>query len=126
MMAGLILGQEQIRAMVSISGPSQTSRPVGGAMNTEGIDPRMFSAPIDLVGPKAPPLVCTHSRNDELVGDRNSVAIVERMKAVGRHAELYLYDGPGKLHGIWRDDVLPLRLFQHIEDRIASFLRKTL
>ena len=126
MMAGLILGREQMRSIVSISGPSQTRRSSGDAVDREGIDPRVFSAPVELVGPEAPSLLCTHSQNDELVSHHHSVAVVERMKAAGRPAELYLYDGPGKQHGIWRDDVLPLRLFQHIEDRIASFLRATL
>ena len=90
------------------------------------MDPRMFSPPIDLVGPTAPALLCTHSRNDTLVNYEQSVAIVEKMKQAGRPAQLYLYDGINKLHGIWRDDVLPLRLFQHIEDPIAAFLHKTL
>jgi acetyl esterase/lipase len=126
MMAGLILGQEQIRSIVSISGPSQYSRSIENAVKTEGTDPRMFSPPIELVGPEAPPLLCTHSRNDTLVNHQQSVAIIEKMKNAGRCAELYLYDGPNEMHGIWRDDVLPLRLFQHIEDRIASFLQETL
>jgi acetyl esterase/lipase len=100
MMAGLILGREH--------------------------DPRMFSAPIELVGRHAPPLLATHSRNDKLVKPGESVAMVQRMREAGRSAEIYLYDGPGDLHGIWRDDRIPLRLFEHIEEVIRTFLLKTL
>ena len=86
----------------------------------------MLSAPIELVHPGAPPLLATHSRRDTVVGVEHSIAVVRRMKKVGCHAELYLYDGLNELHGIWRDDSPVLRLYEHIEDVIAVFLQKTL
>jgi acetyl esterase/lipase len=125
MMAGLILGQEQVRCMVSISGPARPGRYAGEAAKGS-FDPGLLSAPTELVGPHAPPLLAIHSRNDQLVKPQESVAMVERMQAAGCCADLYLYDGPGKLHGIWRDDRLPPRLFGHIEDTIGSFLSRTL
>lgn len=125
MAAGLILGRKQVRATIAISGPSRRRRSSDGASD-ERLDPRLLSAPIELVGPDAPPLLATHSRNDELVKPGESIAIVEKMQRTGCHAELYLYDGPGNLHGIWRSDKPPLRLFQHLEQVIAAFLRKTL
>jgi acetyl esterase/lipase len=125
MMAGLILGRQQVRAMVSISGPVLPGRYASEAAKG-GLDPRLFSAPTELVGPHAPPLLAIHSRNDQLVKPQESIAIIERMQAAGCCADLYLYDGPGKLHGIWRDDRLPPRLFGHIEDVIGSFLSRTL
>jgi len=125
MMAGLILGREQVRSIVSISGPAHNIWS-GEQMFKEGIDPRLFSGPIELVSPEAPPLLATHSRNDTNVNPEESIAMVQRMRDAGCHAEIHLYDGPGDQHGIWRDDRIPLRLFQHIEDAIAAFLRKTL
>jgi acetyl esterase/lipase len=125
MMAGLILGRKQVRSIISISGPAQRNR-YGERSSAEEIDLRMLSAPIDLVGQHAPPLLATHSRNDTLVKPAESVAMVERMRDAGCSAEIYLYDGPGDLHGIWRDDRVPLRLFEHLEDVIKAFLMKTL
>ena len=52
--------------------------------------------------------------------------MVQRMREAGCSAEIYLCDGPGDLHGIWRDDRIPLRLFEHIEEVIKTFLLKTL
>jgi acetyl esterase/lipase len=125
MMAGLILGREQVRSIISVSGPAQRNRH-GEEASADEVDPRMFSAPIELVGRHAPPLLATHSRNDKLVKPGESVAMVQRMREAGRSAEIYLYDGPGDLHGIWRDDRIPLRLFEHIEEVIRTFLLKTL
>jgi acetyl esterase/lipase len=124
MAAGLILGRDKVQAIVSISGPSQRRR--SQATPNGSADTRLFQSPVELVSPDAPPLLATHSRNDQLVKHEESVAIVRRMRAVGRPAALYLYDGPGELHGIWRNEQPPLRLFEHIEDAIAMFLRKTL
>jgi len=125
MAAGLILGREQVRSIVSISGPAQRRRSSDKVLG-EGLDSRLFLAPVELVGPEAPPILATHSRNDELVKPEESVAIVQRMQEAGCQAELYLYDGPGDLHGIWRNDQPPLRFFEHLEEVIAAFLRKTL
>jgi acetyl esterase/lipase len=130
MMGGLMLKPRQVRSIVSISGPSLRSyaESEGDAerVRTEGLDPRLFSAPIDLVRPGAPPLLCTHSRIDTVVGVEHSEAIVRRMVEAGCEAELYLYQGHNELHGIWRDQIPPLRLCPHLEDVIAAFLRKTL
>jgi len=125
MMAGLMLGREQVRSIISISGPALPGR-YGDNLHKQGLDPRLLSAPIELVGPDAPPLLATHSRNDKLVEPEESIAMVQRMRETGCSAEIYLYDGPGDQHGIWRDDRVPLRLFEHIEDVIKVFLLRTL
>ena len=91
------------------------------------MDPRLFAAPIELViNGNVPPFLAVHSRNDELVRPSESVAMVERLRETGNRAELYMYDGPGVQHGIWRNDQPPLRFFEHIEQAIADFLRETL
>jgi len=125
LMAGLLLGPERVRAIVSIAGPSLRSYGQGSDP-AEGVNPRLFSAPIDLVRPGAPPLLCTHSRIDTVVGAEHSQVIVERMREAGAHAELYLYEGHNELHGIWREGGPPLRLVRHLEDVIAAFLRERL
>jgi hypothetical protein len=89
-----------------------------------GLDPRLLCAPIELVSPDAPPLLATHSRNDKLVEPEESIAMVQKMGEMGCSAKIYLYDGPGDLHGIWRDDRIPLRLFEHIEDAIKEFAER--
>ena len=125
MAAGFILGRNQVKSLVSISGPARRRRSTE-ASPVAGLDPRLLRAPIELVTPEAPPLLSTHSRNDELVKPEEAVAIVEKMRETGCHAELYMYDGPGKLHGIWRDEEeQPLRFFLHLEDAIAKFIRKS-
>lgn len=122
--AGLILGSRQVRGVVSISGPALAGRYGAGADEAAraGVDPRLFLAPTQLVGPEAPPVLAVHSRNDRLVAPEESAAIVKTMQRAGRPARLHLFDGPGELHGIWRNDQEPLFLFPHIETAIADFL----
>ncbi len=121
--AGLILGSQHVRAIVSISGPTQPGW-YGQDVSREGYDPRLFCAPTELVGPDAPPILAVHSRNDKLVAPEESAAMVEGMQNAGRSARLYLFDGPGEQHGIWRNTQEPLYLFPHIEGAIADFLRE--
>lgn len=121
--AGLILGSQHVRAIVSISGPTQPGW-YGKDTTREGHDPRLFCAPTELVGPEAPPILAVHSRNDKLVAPEESAAMVEGMQSAGRSGRLYLFDGPGEQHGIWRNTQEPLYLFPHIEDAIADFLRE--
>jgi acetyl esterase/lipase len=124
MAAGLILDNPRVQAIVSISGPATLPR--GKGEPDQALDPRLFCAPIDLVEVDVPPFLTVHSRNDELVKPSESLAMVERLREAGNHAELYLFDGPGVQHGIWRNDRPPLRFFQHIERAIADFLHRTL
>jgi len=126
LMMGFLLGPERVRAIVDISGPSMRSR-ASEASPREGKDPRLFSAPVDLVGPQTPPLLAVHSRVDGVVDPAHSAAVVERVCKAGGRAELYSYEGPDKLHGIWQvqNDPHP-RLLRHIEERIARFLGETL
>lgn len=126
MAAGFILGRKNVRSIVSISGPARRRRSTEASPRA-GLDPRLLRAPMELANPEAPPLLSTHSHNDELVNPEEAVAIVEKMQEADCQAKLYMYDGPGKLHGIWRnEDEQPLRFFQHLEDAIAAFLSETL
>ena len=126
LMMGFLLGPERVRAIVDISGPSTRSR-ASEESPREGRDPRLFRAPVDLVGPDTPPLLAVHSRVDGVVDPAESTAVADRVRGAGGHATLYSYDGPDRLHGIWQvqDDPHP-RLLTHIEERIAEFLREWL
>ena len=126
LMIGLLLGPRRVRAIVDISGPSTRGR-ASEQSPREGQDPRLFCAPVDLVGPETPPLLAVHSRVDGVVSPAESTAVVERVRRAGGRAELYSYDGPDSLHGIWQvqDDPRP-RLLPHIEEKIAAFLHEML
>ena len=124
--SGFLLGREKVRAIVDVSGPATRER--GGAgVEGSGKDPRLFRSPMDLAGPGSPPLLALHSRRDGVVDPGESDAIVARVKEVGGQAELYSYDGPDELHGIWcvQNDPQP-RLLPYLEEAIAAFLRKHL
>ena len=126
LMMGFMLGPKRVRAIVDISGPTTRSR-ASAQSPREGKDPRLFYAPVDLVGADTPPLLAVHSRVDGVVDPAESTAVVARVHQAGGQAELYSYDGPDRLHGIWQaqDDPHP-RLLPHIEEKIAAFLRETL
>jgi hypothetical protein len=49
--------------------------------------------------------------------------IVERYKAAGVRAELFLYPGPGDAHGIWNNAVEPRRLLVEPTEAIRGFLK---
>ena len=119
MAVGLMLGREQIAAIVTISGPVRRRK------GADDAGP-LATPPIELASSDAPPLLATHSRNDRLVAPDHSVEIVDKLRWHGAIARLYLYDGPGEQHGIWRNDEPPLRLFEHIETIIADFLSDVL
>ncbi len=119
--AGFILGSSQVRAIVSISGPTlahgyskEAKRPV--------LDMRLLRSPIELISPDVPPVLAVHSRNDKLVPTEESIQLADSLCRAGRSASLYLFDGPGELHGIWRNTQEPLHLFPHIEQAILEFL----
>jgi len=130
--AGVLLGERRVRGIVSISGPALPGR--YGAEGPHrcghgGDDPRLFMAPAELVGAGAPPgtepppTLLLHSRNDRLVHPDEATTLARVMADAGRPAELYLFDGPGALHGIWREEGPSPRLFEHLEQRIAAFCR---
>ncbi|MDH7569370.1 MAG: hypothetical protein QHJ73_07270, partial [Armatimonadota bacterium] len=88
-------------------------------------DPRLLLPPVELADRNAPPLLAVHSRNDELVRPEESIAVVERLRALGRPATLHLFDGVGKLHGIWDEqEAASPRLLPPLEEAVAAFLRR--
>ena len=133
LMTGLRLPPEQVRAIVSIAGPTDLlwrTRQRGRDyfrkfFGTDGeiTDEMLLAAsPVTYVTPQAPPLLCTSSTNDTLVPTEASRRIVAEYEQLGARAELYAYDGPGEQHGIWIEGTDPHRLIGHIEEAIAAFI----
>jgi acetyl esterase/lipase len=121
--AGFLLGSPEVQSIISISGPTLPhwyDKDVDHSIR----DARLLLSPIELVGPNVPPVLAVHSRNDKLVPMEESIELVGKLQGTGRSASLYLFDGPGDLHGIWRNAEEPLQLFPHIERAISAFLRR--
>ena len=139
LMTGLRLGRARVRAIVSIAGPSDVTwrakrtRPTlqGDAFTqkffgVEEVTEQMLrdASPTWCVKPGAPPLLCVHSINDQLVPMTHSERMLEEYRKADAHAELFSYDGPGEQHGIWIEGTDPHRLLPYLEDAIAGFLRR--
>ncbi len=118
--AGLILGMPDVRAIVSIAGPTRPNWYPG--VRDPAKDAHLYLAPVELVAPNAPPVLAVHSRNDKLVPTQESIQFVEIMRGAGRSASLYLFDGPGEQHGVWRNTTEPLHPSPDIEHEMAVFL----
>ncbi len=120
-MMGVLLGKDQLNAVVDISGPStrrRTEEPV------EGYDEQWFKPPVELAHAGAPPFLCVHSTCDGVVDFSESERLVAALRDAGGQAELYSYEGPDQLHGIWTKQDAPMpRLLPELEARIAEFLR---
>ena len=121
---GFILGADTIKSVVDISGPALPGWYKGNKA-AEGEDPRLYQAPVELVGSSSPPVLAIHSRNDRLVPPDDSLEVIKALHAAGKHGRLYLFDGPGTQHGIWHDGDQPQpHLFEHLENEIIEFLEE--
>lgn len=115
---GLLLGPAKVRGIVDISGPVR--RREGGG------DSPLSVPPLDLVSPDAPPVLCVHSRNDKLVPPEHSTQIVRKLQCHRASAEVYLFDGAGEQHGIWREEGPSPELLLQLEAVILRFLGQVL
>lgn len=136
MMTALRLPRELVRAVVSISGPSDLTLRLkdspswlerlgkffgDGREVSEGL--LTAASPMAYVKRNSPPLLCVHSVNDELIMPNQSEAIVQRYGEVGSRAEIFTFDGKDRLHGIWIEGSQPHRLLPEIEDAVTAFLK---
>jgi dipeptidyl aminopeptidase/acylaminoacyl peptidase len=112
----LHLPTEKVRAIISISGPSDfveqyhKNKEPGDhkrynivGMKDPTLDMVKAPSPSYYVRPDSPPLLCIHSTNDELVPAEQSKIIVKKYHDGGARAELMLFKGKGVYHGIWED-----------------------
>lgn len=123
---GCLLTVERVKAVVSIAGPATHHSGTRFERPWNLSDGRALAPPVALANESTPPLLAVHSVNDELVHPSESRALVSQLRALGVRAELYEFDGPGKQHGIWRDESDPPHLFGHIEEQIEAFLASIL
>jgi acetyl esterase/lipase len=123
--AGFLAGVSQVRAVVSISGPALPGW--YGSLPADQAGSPLLHAPIDLIHPDTPPVLAVHSRNDRLVPPDQSIELVNRLRLKRLDARLYLFDGEGQQHGIWKDPAVnPPRLCEDIEGEIFQFLKERL
>jgi len=134
LMTGLRLPREKVRAIISVAGPSDLLYRAGHAGRDrfhtffgtqDDITDRMLTdaSPISYVAADAPPLLCLHSTNDQLVPIEQAQRIIGRYEATGARAELRSWAGPGEQHGIWIEGSDPHRLLADPEKGLISFLK---
>ncbi len=138
MMTGLRLDSDHVRGIVSIAGPSDLTRRFAFPGEESAAFARRFlgehqetardallaeASPLEWVRPNAPPLLCVHSSNDELVPLEQSKWIVDAYRNAGAQAQLFLFDGPGRQHGIWIDGTDPGRLRAEPTGAVTAFLQ---
>lgn len=117
MMTGLRLPRQNVKAILSMAGPSRLD-PRGDSsesaithpgfldrffgISTGVSDQRVIDASPSLCLPSTPPpLVCVHSTNDHLVPPGHSEEAVAAWKSKGAQARLWYFNGPGRQHGFW-------------------------
>ncbi len=139
MMTGLGLPPERVAAIISMAGPSHLAFREGSCaedLPTSRFRRRFFGAAADAtreqiesaspacrVKPGAPPLFCIQSRNDTLVPPAQSQLAVDAWQRAGNRAELFAFDGPGRLHGLFTSDDLESReLIPEVAAIIARLL----
>ncbi|MBN2583516.1 MAG: prolyl oligopeptidase family serine peptidase [Planctomycetes bacterium] len=133
LMTGLRLAKGKCRGMVSVAGPTDLHIKIAEGrreqlqhfFGKEAVTEQMLfeASPISYVKPWSPPLLCTHSIHDKLVGIEHSKRMIKFCHEVKARAELYAYPGPGEQHGIWIEGSDPHRLLPEIEQAIATFLK---
>jgi acetyl esterase/lipase len=138
--AGLSLPADRVKGIISIAGPADLPRRWRKSTSSETwkkflgsedvtAEKLLAASPVSLVHPHAPPLLCIHSTNDELVSIEQSEAILEAYRKVGAQARLASFSGPGKYHGIWKDgsgevDLADRVLVSQVKTAVREFLKK--
>lgn len=138
LMTGLRLPPAQVRAIVCMAGPAdlvlsgeskglQRFAKFLGVPNEQAVTAEALRAasPIGLVTSQAPPLLCIHSVNDQLVVPEQSLRISKAWIEAGVPAELFSYRGPGEQHGFWDPETAdPRRLLPEPAAALAAFARR--
>ncbi|MGQ9731764.1 MAG: alpha/beta hydrolase [Candidatus Zipacnadales bacterium] len=113
---GMVLGVHRVCGIVDLSGPVRRRDATK--------DCRLARSPLELASATTPPVLCVHSRNDRLVPPEHSLELAHTLQGLGVQVELFLFDGVGEQHGIWREEAASPRLLPHIEQTIGTFLKK--
>lgn len=136
MMTGLTLAVGHICGIISVSGindvyadfrfaPDRYELLLGhrpAAQELEKINPATYFTD------KAPPVLCTHSRNDEVVPFAVTLDFEQKVSDKKSQITLYKYDlnRIHQGHAIWIPDSHPHKLYPDIEKEILQFIHKTL
>jgi len=130
LVTGLRLPADEVSGIVSISGidalePDFKLRPdryrgLFGAEPTEELIAE--ASPMTYLTPDSPPILCTHTRYDEVVPFASAEEFLRRAKEEkGVTVQSYFYDRRNDGHCIWIPGSDPHRLYPDIEDAISRF-----
>lgn len=131
LMTGFRLPVEKVKGMVAIAPPTDLTEQFksfpqrwAGFLGTDeqSEDNLQKASPVHNVKGSPPPVLCTHSVNDQLVASSQSEKLVNVCQGAGGRAELYLYENPDRNHGIWVEGSSPHRLLPELESRIKEFI----
>ena len=129
------LPKDKVAGVVAIS-PIGDPRPdfamhAGRYTNLFGADAGARLSEMDpcrLAVSPGPPVLITHSRQDNVVPIESARNFAEAYRRVGGECDMYEYNSGDEPntggHAIWRVKVKPHRLLMHIEGRIADFVRR--
>jgi acetyl esterase/lipase len=131
LMTGLRLPFEKVKGIVAVSPPTNLiehfkfspQHSKGFFKGKSSIRDLEEASPVYNVNGLPPPVLCTHSVNDQLVSPSQSEKLIDVCLKVGGCAEIYLYDNPDRNHGIWIENSFPHRLLPELEARIKNFIR---
>ena len=93
---------------------------LGGDITLDGLN---SLAPQNLLTPQAPPMLCTHMIEDDVVPLASRDSFVKTAASQGIHVDTYTYPMRQGLtgHGIWIEGSSPHRLIPELENRIMTF-----
>jgi acetyl esterase/lipase len=132
LMTGLRLPPEKVNGIISISGVCDLEYDLNehpgrywnfwkSSPDRKDID---GASPMTYISKDQPPVFCCHWTDDKVVNADCSRRFVKESLGKGAKAELFEYAGNGDGHCIWIDGSNPHRLYNHIEQAIAKFLRE--
>lgn len=130
LMTGLRLPTAAVAGIVSISGiadlvPDMKSTPdrYQSFWSHPPADHEIaLASPLSYIRAEQPPILCTHSRFDEVVPWESQYNFAEKCRAIGAPVDFYSYDRKGEGHCIWIPGSQPHRLYADIERKILDFL----
>lgn len=133
LLTGLDLPRGTVRGIVSISGIDDVfvdsrafPRRYLGLLGEAPTAAKLRELdPAEYYTPDAPPILCTHWRNDTVVSFAACAAFEASVLKKGGRINVYAYDydRPQEGHGIWIPDSKPHRLFPDLEAVIAGFMK---
>ena len=134
LMTGLRLPQENIAAIISISG-------ISAPASDMALHPDRYSSlfghfpdknelltafPVSLLKGNVPPILCTHSKFDSVVPPESTMEFIRTGQVNDIDIESYFYDREDEGHAIWIPNSNPHCLYADLEKVISSFLEKVL